>query len=326
MKRILILHEFVPKNAPADIQDVLVQANAVYNACLELGYQPYFQPVTSDLTEVETFIKKTSPDVVFNLVESIDGQSSFMNLVPELLTNLKIPFTGCNSTAMINTTDKTVTKRILNQHGVNTPAWLMVEDILSDRIKIQYPCIIKPIAEDGSCGINDASVCKDLSQVMKFLNNLSKDNADQNFIEQYIEGREFNAGLIADGNRVQVFPVSEIKFVNFPSGKPKILNYASKWNNSAFEFGNTERSFEFGPEDRELLEKISGIALKCWQMLDLSGYARVDLRVDRADTPWVLEVNANPCISPDSGYAAMAKQAGVTYRDMVGRIIDSAVN
>jgi D-alanine-D-alanine ligase len=324
MKRILILHESVPENAPLDIQDVLVQANAVHNTCLEIGYQPCFQSVTSDLDKLKTFIEKTNPDVVFNLVEAIDGKTSLIHLVPLLLESMKIPFTGCGSGAMINTTDKTITKQMLKKNETASPAWQNAADAIQKGLILKCPVIIKPIAEDGSCGITDISVCNNEKQVKTFCKNLSEESVTRYFIEEYIDGREFNTGLIASGKGVKIFPPSEIKFEDFPEDKPRILNYASKWSEETFEYEHTVRCFDFEPGDTELLDKMIKIAFKCWQMLDLSGYARVDFRVDKTGKPWVLEVNANPCISPDSGFVAMAKQTGLSYTAAINQIIEAA--
>jgi D-alanine-D-alanine ligase len=146
------------------------------------------------------------------------------------------------------------------------------------------------------------------------------------FVEQYIDGREFNVSLLEGRDGPEILPVAEIKFSNFPDGKPRILNYASKWTSSTFEFGNTNRTFDFESGDRLLVDAMRATSLQCWQMLDLGAYVRVDYRVDGAGKPWVLEVNANPCISPDSGFVASVQQAGYSYTGMIKRIIDTALS
>jgi D-alanine-D-alanine ligase len=117
-------------------------------------------------------------------------------------------------------------------------------------------------------------------------------------------------------------PVAEIRFDAFPADKPRIVGYAAKWDLESFEYRNTPRSFTVEPE---LAERLRRIALDCWALFRLDGYARVDFRVDESGRPWVLEVNANPCLSPDAGFAAALAEAGLGYEAAVERLIDDAL-
>jgi D-alanine-D-alanine ligase len=118
-----------------------------------------------------------------------------------------------------------------------------------------------------------------------------------------------------------VLPVAEIRFEGFPTAKPTIVGYAAKWHPQSFEYRNTVRRFGIEPE---LAARLIGIARDCWQLFGLAGYARVDFRVDAAGTPWVLEVNANPCLSPDAGFAAALAQAGIAYVDAIAWLVADA--
>jgi len=118
-----------------------------------------------------------------------------------------------------------------------------------------------------------------------------------------------------------VLPHAEIRFIDYPSGKRKIVDFRAKWDEASFEYHHTIRCFDFLPEDKQLLEKLSALAKECWQVFGLGGYARVDFRVDNDGNPWVLEINANPCISPDSGFVAAAAMAGINYADFIARIL-----
>jgi D-alanine-D-alanine ligase len=323
-QKILIIHEQVLPDAPQDVQDVLEQAGAVACACAELGYDVRMLPVTLDLRLLKEILLSEQPDVVFNLVEALDNHTRLIHCVPSLLEAMEIPFSGSGSHAILTTTDKILTKRILNSQGISTPQWQSAASALNSGISIPCPCIVKPVAEDGSCGINDDSVCWSEKQAIETIGRLVDNAGNRFFAEQYISGREFNVGLIASDCGVEALPVAEMNFLNFPEGKPRILNYASKWTNRTFEYAHTTRTFETAPEDRALLDEMIETSLRSWQMLDLSGYARVDFRVDDCKKPWVLEVNANPCISPDSGFVAMAQHAGYSYNAMTSRILESA--
>jgi D-alanine-D-alanine ligase len=110
-------------------------------------------------------------------------------------------------------------------------------------------------------------------------------------------------------------------FLGYPAGKRRIVDYAAKWDAGSFEFRNTVRRFEFDAADHALLARLVDIAMACWRLFGLRGYARVDCRVDAAGLPWVLEVNVNPCLSPDAGFIAAAMQRGLDLVAVIQRIV-----
>ncbi len=141
------------------------------------------------------------------------------------------------------------------------------------------------------------------------------------FAEQFVAGRELNVAVIGAPNGPRVLPVAEIRFEGFPVGKPAIVGYAAKWDTASFEYRNTARSFAVEPG---LAARAERLALACWQLFALDGYARVDFRVDASGMLFVLEVNANPCLSPDAGFAAALEQAGVGYGEAIGWLLTDA--
>ncbi len=153
------------------------------------------------------------------------------------------------------------------------------------------------------------------------------DLAQDTFIRAYqalpsfIDGREFNLAVIGGREGLEILPPSEILFVDYPDGKPKIVDYRAKWLEESFEYQHTPRTFDFRPEDGPAVERMRELAAECWRTFGLRGYARVDFRLDGAGQPWIMEVNANPCINPDSGFVATADRAGLDYTSLVRRII-----
>ncbi len=141
-------------------------------------------------------------------------------------------------------------------------------------------------------------------------------------IEDYIDGREFNISVLASENGPEVMPPAEIVFHNFGADKPRIVDFKAKWESESFEYQNTIREFPGKKLDPALKEKIMTEALKCWHVFGLKGYARVDMRVDNNNNPFVFEVNANPCISPDSGFVAAITEAGISFTAVIQRIIN----
>jgi D-alanine-D-alanine ligase len=106
--------------------------------------------------------------------------------------------------------------------------------------------------------------------------------------------------------------------------KPRILGYKAKWDESSMEYQNTKRTFKFEDIDSGLIAELREIAKKCWKVFDLRGYARVDVRVGTDHLPRIIEINANPCIAPDSGFVAACYEAGLTNTEIIKRIINDA--
>ena len=145
------------------------------------------------------------------------------------------------------------------------------------------------------------------------------------YAEAYIDGREFNVALISGKTGVKVLPIAEMLFQNYSPDKLKIVDYKAKWDADSFEYNNTIRKFNFQKSDAALISSLREIALRCWNIFSLRGYARVDFRVDKNGRPWVLEINSNPCLSPDAGFAAALQQAKIKYHDAIGLIMAHAM-
>jgi D-alanine-D-alanine ligase len=185
---------------------------------------------------------------------------------------------------------------------------------------------VKPVCEDASIGIGDDAVVE--VAVPERLPALVAERAArlgaEAFAERYVEGREFNLSLLAKDDGLEVLPPAEIVFDGFPPGKPRIVGYAAKWNETSFEYSHTPRRFDFEASDRVLLAELEELSRRAFFLFGLSGYARVDFRVDPDGRPWILELNANPCLSEDAGFAAAAGRANLARRAVLARIVAAA--
>jgi D-alanine-D-alanine ligase len=322
-KKIGILHPHIHEKATEDEQDVLVQADAISKALKALGYNPV--PVIFDLNleAVAVSLRKLNPAFVFNLVEAVNGCGSLIHLAPALLDHLKISYTGSGTEAMFITSNKIVGKCFLESGGIATPKAYMLSS-LKKAAPVKGRYIVKSVWEHASIGMSHDSVfkAKRASEIISRLEKTGTGVKGGCFCEKYIDGREFNAAILAGPDGPQVLPPAEILFLNYPEGKPQIVDYLAKWAPDSFEYLNTDRSFDFGPKDRNIIKSIRATAIKCWNLLGLKGYARVDFRVDKSGKPWVLEINANPCLSPDGGFAVASALVGLDYPMIVKRIID----
>jgi D-alanine-D-alanine ligase len=182
------------------------------------------------------------------------------------------------------------------------------------------------VAEDASIGLDDAAVGEvvDPARLPALVAERAAGLGGEAFAEAYVEGRELNLSLLEKDAGVEVLPSAEIVFEGYPPGKPRIVGYAAKWHEGSFEYRHTPRRFDFPAEDAALLAELEGLSRRAWSLFGLSGYARVDFRVDAAGRPWILEVNANPCLYADAGFAAAAARANLGLRDLVLRIVAAA--
>jgi D-alanine-D-alanine ligase len=187
--------------------------------------------------------------------------------------------------------------------------------------------IVKAIWEHASFNMSDDAVVSPGSNadIEEILRERDERTGRPHFAEAYIEGREFNLTLLAGSNGPLVLPPAEIDFAAYPEDKPKIVGYRAKWDADSFEYENTPRRFDFCEHDEPLLDRLAELAACCWYVFELAGYARVDFRVDELGQPWILEVNANPCLAPEAGFAAAVEQAGIGYEEAIRRIVEDAV-
>ena len=183
--------------------------------------------------------------------------------------------------------------------------------------------IVKSVWEDASVGLEDDAVVEASGPVLlKILAERAPRLGGEAFAEAYVDGREFNVSLLEGGTGVQVLPLAEMLFVGYAASKPRIVGYSAKWREDSYEYHHTPRRFGCERDEPALATRLSDLARQCWKLFDLKGYARVDFRVDEQGRPWVLEINANPCLSPDAGFMAAAREAGFSAADVLARIVD----
>jgi len=224
-----------------------------------------------------------------------------------------------------------VAKARLSDGGLDTPAWVGPCDgrrwcPLPDREKWPGRWIIKSVWEHASIGLDEQALVAgaDTPSLPERLRQRAPQLGGHCFAEAFVEGREFNLSVLDGPQGPQVLPPAEIVFEGYRDDQPKIVDYSAKWDEGSYAYHHTPRRFDFGAEDQGLLQRLQALALACWQRFDLSGYARVDFRVDPSGRPWILEINANPCIAPDAGFAAAIERAGLGYDQAVARIVAAA--
>ncbi len=326
---IVILHNAVSSSDSPEDQDTLSQVRAISASLCRLGHCVEALPCTLDLAALREALLERRPQLVFNLVESLGGTDSLSYLASAVLDALALPYTGNSSDALYTTNHKLLAKRMMQLAGLPTPHWLSENGCgpNSEIAPLGPPCIIKSVWEHSSRGLNDENVLLegDTEWVRSNLWEFTARTGRPHFAEQFIDGREFNLPMLDDLDGPQILPVGEMDFSAFPADKPRIIGHRAKWHETSFEYHNTPRSFHFHENDRSLVEELKRLALECWRLFGLQGYVRVNFRVDLAGRPWILEINTNPCLSPDAGYSAALDEAGVAYDDAIRRIVERAV-
>jgi len=278
------------------------------------------QPVIEELTTQQ-------PELVFNLAESFRGKSALESNVAALLNLLDLRYTGSSPAGLILAGDKTLTKKVLSFHGIQSAKFATVFRGQVDWAhEINFPLLIKPPQEDASLGITQKSVVNDVKELLDVMSTTQQEYQSPVLVEEFIDGREFYVGVIGNSN-AEALPIIELDFSKFPAGLPKIASWEAKWGDEGdekgVEFEGTKSVF---PTDlsEELTKKIQQVAIDAFQALRLRDYGRIDLRVTAEEQVYVIEANPNCYLEKNSEFARAAEKNGLAYPALIGRIIELA--
>lgn len=299
----------------ADVRAVVTSVRRVAAILQAAGHQVRRVPVRPGLKWVQACRRA---DLVYNLVEGLEGVSDMEPLLVGTLELVGVPFTGCGARTTALCHKKPVVNAWLASEGLPVPAWLMPR---GNAVPAEFPlpAIVKPAAEDASVGIDQGSVVTTRRALRQRVAALTE-QFDEVIVQQYIAGREINVGFVGD----TVLPLSEIDFGAMEQGRWHIVSFEGKWQpGSPDDLGS--QPVCPAPLPDELRERIVTVARGAWRAVGGRGYGRVDLRVDAEGRPWVIEVNPNPDLSEDAGLARMARAAGWSYETLVTRIADTAL-
>lgn len=326
LTRVLLAHNPVREGDDPSTSDILAQVEMVEGALRELGL-PFQRVAVEPSRTLEVFrqyLPGSKGTLVFNMIEAPPGRPYVHTDSTGVLELVGLPFTGSSPAALALTTDKLATRALLASEGVAVAEGGRLDlerPTVLDRVP--PPWILKPAYEDASVGLEGNPLCATREEALERGAALARRFPGQPvLVERFLPGRELNISLLADGEGgVEALPVAEILYQDFPEGMPKVLGYEAKWDEESFACIHTVRHFPEGPEDDGLLRKAREAAVAAWHLCGLEGYARVDLRLDEAGEPRVLEVNANPCLAADAGFMAAAAKAGLSGREVVRRIL-----
>jgi D-alanine-D-alanine ligase len=323
------------ENAEADPEnrareDVESVANHLTARLSARGYEAIPLGVYDDLAETLAEIRHLGPDVVFNLCESISGDSRFEPLLPMLLEKEGIAYTGSPPLSLSMAVHKPKAKEILRARGVPTPDSFATSHADTQHgperwTELPFPLIVKPAREDASVGIYKESVVRDAAALRARIAHVLSQYRQPALVEQYIEGREVYASLLADSSgEPQVLPLYEIDFSGLPPSHPRIVSFEGKWVETSPEYAGTKPVRCELPEDARA--RVVATARAAFTALELRDYGRVDMRLGPDGTPYVIDVNPNCDLSHQAGgFARAAQAAGLTYDDLILRILEQAL-
>jgi D-alanine-D-alanine ligase len=316
--------------AGADVSAVQASATAVRDGLIAAGFDAELLGMQGlDVFDVFRRLVDHRPDLVFNLCESMAGESRNETTVPGLLELFKLPYTGADALALGSCLHKDRAKDLLRARDVATPPARVLarpsdlDDPALDAL--DYPYFVKLVHEDASVGIEADNVARDRAGLVRRASFMMREWRQPVLIEKYVDGREINVTLIGNGDALDMLPLHEIDFAAMPADRPHIVSYAAKWDENHVDYAGT-KPVPVRDATPELVARVERVARAAWNALGLRDYGRVDLRIDDAGQPWVIDINPNCDISPDAGVARAARSAGMDYPDLVKKIALAAWN
>jgi len=301
---------------------VLGEVAAVQQALTEMGYPVEQVPLSPPLDAVRKKLQALKVDLVFNLFEGFAGSPETEATVAAMLAELGLTYTGCPAPALSLGLDKVKTKLLLDAAGLATPGYQLLNTATLSTFKLSFPCIVKPVAEDASHGLSEASVVSDFAALQRQVDMVSRLFGGNALVEEFINGGEFNVTVLGS-REPEVLPVAEIVYT-LPPDKPRILTFSAKWEPESLYYRASQAVCP-ADIDAGLRERLASAAREAFKLLGGSGYARVDFRVGSTGRPEIIELNPNPDISPDAGAARQARAAGMTYNQFIGKIVRLAL-
>jgi D-alanine-D-alanine ligase len=297
---------------------VLEAVEAVRQALLELEYEITVVPLVPPPEQAGRELRNLETNLVFNLFEGFCGEPETETIVPDILSEIGVPFTGSPGPVIKLALDKARTKSILQDAGIRTPDFQVLNPQTAATFHLSYPCIVKPCCEDASNGLSAKSVVRDFVSLKRQVSLVSDCYGGDAIVERFITGREFNATVLGN-SKFTVLPVSEIVYC-LPPGMPEILTFAAKWEPDSPYFQGTKPVCPANITGEEH-DRIARTVTEVYRLLGCRGYARVDLRLDQDGELNVIEVNPNPDISPGTGAARQAAAAGMTYAQFIEQLV-----
>jgi D-alanine-D-alanine ligase len=293
----------------------------VLSALNQLGYPAEYLAIFDDLDLIQQKIQKFGPDIIFNLADQFKNNRSFDQNIVSFLATHETPFTGCGSSGLTLCKHKAISKKILGYHRIHTPEFVTIArgKRIARPQRLKFPIIVKPLKEEASLGISQASFVETDEQFKERVQFIHDSYNNDVIAEEYIEGRELYVSVVGN-HRLDVFPIRELVFREVPPDEPKMATYKAKWDEAYRKRWGLENQFAEGLEPA-VIAMIAQTCKRIYHLLTIDGYARVDLRLTRDNKLYFIEANPNPILAADEDFAQSALKGGLSYPQLIERII-----
>ena len=310
---------------PIKVSTIREEYEDIVKALRRAGYRARSVNLKNDLKRLERILRRSRPDVIFNLVEFFHDDSELETAVAAVFDLYRIPYTGSPPFALGLCLRKGITKRVLQDHGVRTPRFkILYEPKVPKRLGLKYPLIVKPAWEDASAGLDKKSVIRDPENPQLLIDQVKRVHAEYGavMIEEFIEGRELHVSVWGNDDP-EVLPPVEFDFSKLPPDYPPIISYAMKWNPLEEVYHQVDTICP-APLEKKVLRRIETVAIRAYEATECCDYARLDIRL-KDGRPYVLEVNPNPDLTEGVSFMDSAEQAGYTFSEAVAHIAELAL-
>jgi D-alanine-D-alanine ligase len=297
-------------------QEIVFVSKIVGEILMDAGFEVAHLGIAHDPALLLTELQARPVDAVFNLFEGLPLEGHTEACMASLLEWQEVVFTGSPAQALHLARNKVLTKYLLQGAGMPTPEFQVVDRLPLNSQPQRWPVIVKPVLQDASAGIEQDSVVTNPAELTNRVAYVLQHYGPPVLVEGYIPGREFNISVVDTEAGPRVLPLAEIRFDRQEPSLWPIVTYAAKWRPESHEFKTTPPCFPANL-DAQLADRLRDLAVRAYRLLGCRDYARVDLRVSPAGQPYLLEVNPNPCISPDGGLAAAVAAAGQTHAEFI---------
>jgi D-alanine-D-alanine ligase len=298
----------------------------VLNAFGKLGHQAEHLVIFDSLELLRQKLESFQPDVVFNLADQFRNNRAFDQNIVSFLEMHGIPFTGCGSTGLTLCKHKAISKKILGYHRIHVPEFTVIprgrKGVRPKRLR--FPILIKPLKEEASYGISQASFVETDEQFRERVQFVHEKFDNDAIAEEYIEGRELYVSVIGN-QRLQAFPIRELLFKEVPPDEPKIATYKAKWDEEYRKRWGLQNQFAEGL-DSALIKSIEQTCKRIYRLLTIDGYGRIDLRMTANNEIYFIEANPNPVLAAEEDFAQSALKAGLAYPQLLERIVRSGMS
>jgi D-alanine-D-alanine ligase len=329
LRVIMLVHtDLVPPENLVDEDDPRMSKyrteHDVHKALLSLGHEVRMIAVEDDLAPIRSAIQEWKPHIAFNLLEAFAGSAAIDYYVVSYLEMLKVPYTGCNPRGLLLARDKALSKKLLSYHRIKVPRFRVFRwgrTVSVDNVrKLSYPLVVKSLLEQGSVGIAQASFVSTAEELVQRVIQVQEMTGGDVIAEQYIDGRELYVTVIGN-KRLQVLPVRELIFGGHEEGEPRIATYKVKWDPKYRERHDIDYQFVRNLP-AGMADAIPILGKRIYRILELSGYARMDLRLGKDGIIYVLEANPNAALADNEDMAFSAEKAGMSYPQFIQRLLN----